>query len=243
MPTTPPLTLDVYGQTDQGIIRSDNQDALLMDTQHQIYAVADGLGGLSGGAQASMLAVERVKSLIAGDPPEEQPDLEYLFREMQNAVQEEGDKIEDELGMGTTFTMVNLRGNAMRIGHMGDSGIFLFRNEEVFQLTMDHTMAQEILDSQHATSRISIPEYYYHTLTRCLGQESDGGPDIFEHKIQQNDRYLLYSDGVTKVFNHEELLERIYQFNDAQSFVEFVIHMSNERGGPDNTTAIALFFS
>lgn len=235
------LNIRAYGQTDRGLVRDENEDNLFMDTFRHVYAVADGLGGLPGGAAASTIAVTRLAGFMENAQLNHRLPFEAIFNEIQDAVVEEGLKFDEEIGIATTLTLGQIMGTKLLMAHAGDTGVFLFRGSEVKQLTKDHTMAQDIIDRMRTTSQVSIPDYYHHTLTRCVGQTDGVEPDIYECELQAGDRLLMYSDGVTKTWEHAELQASFYLAEDPESLVRQIVDVGNERGGPDNITAIAIF--
>jgi len=102
-------------------------------------------------------------------------------------------------------------------------------------------MAQEMLDRLNPGEEAFIPEYFSHTLTRCIGQTGQIQTDVYHEVLEPGDRVLLFTDGVTKTMQMDELHEMIFATDNPQAFVQKVISLANERGGPDNVTAIAIF--
>lgn len=230
-----------FGLTDQGLLRDDNEDALLVDDSHRIYAVADGLGGLPNGAVASGLAIEMLRDITAELAPESRVNFVELFERINRGVFVRGHDLSEHLGIGTTLTAVQLWNGHLRVGHVGDTGVIVFNVRSWRQLTHDHTMAQEMIDNLGPGEHAYIPEHYSHTLTRCIGQTDAVEVDVREESLEGGERILIFSDGVTKTHSMEELHEMILEASGPESFVRDVIATANQRGGPDNTTAIALF--
>lgn len=237
------LTYQFFGQTDRGLMRSENEDALLMDPDYGLFAVADGLGGLPEGALASEMAVNLLQKIFRKTKPSA-PDFQLLFQDVNRQVFTEGRIHNSELGIGTTLTALQLVEDSIYIGHVGDSGAILYRKEaSPLPLTKDHTMAQDMLDRLRPGEHAYIPEYFHHTLTRCIGQTPSLQCDTSRHQVKSGDRILLYTDGVTKTIKPQEIVSRIHSFPDPQSLVDWIIQEGNARGGPDNITAIALFIN
>lgn len=231
-----------FGLTDQGMMRSDNEDSLMVDLKRGVYAVADGLGGLPEGSMASALAtdslIKQVKKLKNGD----MLDFDPLFTSINTDVFHKGQQISSEMGIGTTLTVAQIKDLRIHVGHVGDSGIVIFNSHSWRQITRDHTMAQDMLDRLRPGEHAFIPDYFSHTLTRCIGQLAQVDVDTYEYVAEPGERMLMFSDGVTKTMNMDEVHEEILKADDPRSFVEELIKTANERGGPDNVTAIALFF-
>lgn len=229
-----------YGKTDPGMVRARNEDALLVDEARGIYAVADGLGGLPEGALASSLAIANLKLALL-ETNGKMPDFDGIFHRINQIVFEEGIKIGAEMGIGTTLTALALRDQNGLIGHVGDCALFLLREGQIKQLTLDHTMEEEILATIGNGPTPHIPEHYAHTLTRCIGQPTGFKVDVFSFTVQPRDRLFLCSDGVTKVLSLGEIQAVAKRAAKPSHLVDALITEANDRGGPDNITAIAIF--
>lgn len=230
-----------HGISDKGLTRSVNDDSLMVEDAFCCYAVADGLGGLPEGALASRLAVEEVKRAISLTNGSDQPDFPAIFAEANERVQTEGQRINQDLGIGTTLTVAHFSDEQMHIGHIGDSGLVVFTPNTWVQITKDHTMAQDMLDRLNPGEHAFIPEYFNHTLTRCIGQNSPISTDTYDYKLEGTERVLLFSDGVTKTISMQELHEMVFNNSEPEQLVRKIIDLANERGGPDNVTAVAVF--
>ncbi len=236
------LSIQAYGQTDRGLIRDENEDNLMVDEFKYVFAVADGLGGLPEGSVASAIAVTRLREIAEKLTLNTALPFNEAFLDIHTAVIEAGNKIDPELGIATTLTALQIIDNEIVVCHIGDSGLFLLRGKEFRQLTKDHTMAQDIIDRMKTSQNVSIPDYYYHTLTGCIGQIGDDiTPDFFTFNIQAGDRLILYTDGVTKTWKRQELQASANIALTPEELVQQIITVANKRGGPDNTTAIAIF--
>jgi protein phosphatase len=242
MADTLTLRFNAHGQTDIGRMREHNEDALLALPKHAFFAVADGLGGLPEGAVASSLAVDCLKKWFDAPGRNGRIDLKTLFNLANTRVYDEGRVISTEVGIGTTLTAFKLSRGQIEVAHVGDSGLYLFRKgEPVQKLTTDHTMAEEMRARLRPGDNMYIPDYYTHTLTRCIGQAGELEVDLFTAPVQSGDRLLLYTDGVTKVFQEPELDKEAWLGDDPEKFVQRIIDIANDRGGPDNCTALAVF--
>ena len=235
------ITLETFGLSDIGKAREMNEDALLVDDKHQVFAVADGLGGLPRGALASSLTIQYVVQQVALMNPGVTVEWPAVFSYVNLRVYREGHKINREIGIGSTLTIARIEGKHMSVGHVGDCTIFLCRNTKFKKITRDHTMEEEIRSRLQPGEETYIPEYFTHTLTRCIGQQETIEVDIFERTLQKGDRILICSDGITKAVAPEELHEGISSSAQPEAFVRKIIATANHRGGPDNATGIAIF--
>ena len=169
-PSTPAVAA---GLTDRGRQRAKNEDGFICDPGHGLYAVADGLGGLPKGDLASKLALHELAEEIAKLPRDAEPDWQEIFTRLNKTVVKAGQKHTYD-GIGTTLTAMRECKGRLVVGHLGDSGLFVFSPDgSATQATIDHTMAQEMIDTHGGDIAQTIPENYYHTLTQCIGQHGE----------------------------------------------------------------------
>lgn len=223
-------------------MRSENEDSYFVSDAHQLFAVADGLGGLPEGSVASGLATEVIEEYLGDLAPGDAVDYTKMFERVNMRVFEKGRTISADMGIGTTLTVAQLTKEKLRIGHVGDTGLVVFGPDSWRQVTRDHTMAQDMLDRLRPGEHAYIPEYFSHTLTRCIGQLATIQVDTYEDEIEPGERALLFSDGVTKTMEMDEVHEKILAAESPKALVQDIIETANLRGGPDNVTAIAVFF-
>jgi len=242
MADTPTHSFRAYGQTDVGLMREQNEDAFLTLPKQGFFAVADGLGGLPEGALASSLAIQCLQKWFEAPGRNGKLDMRALFNLANARVYDEGRVVSSEIGIGTTLTAFRLTRGQIEIAHVGDSGLYLFRpGEPARKLTTDHTMAEEMRARLAPGDNMYIPDYYNHTLTRCIGQAGEVETDLLAVPVKAGDRLLLYTDGVTKVFEEKEIDEVARAHESPEKLVAHLITVGNERGGPDNITAIAIY--
>lgn len=235
------MQLDSHGISDIGLARRRNEDSFLVDRNRAAFAVADGLGGLPNGALASSTAITMLADALAGGVRPK--DLERLFKDINLEVYNLGQHLNPDTGIGTTLTVGVVDRDALEIFHVGDTAIYRFQRETWGQLTVDHTMEQEIRSRPDYNPQIPIPRRHSHVLTRCLGQIEDLPVDTVSVPLVSGDRILFCSDGVTLAITPDEIHQRIFQATSPDRAVRDLIDLANERGGLDNATAIALFVS
>lgn len=230
-----------YGITDRGRVREFNEDAFFVDDAHQVYAVADGLGGLPGGAEASKRIVELLRqSMDQIDATEERFDLAELIIGINQIISKEGLDAHPFTGAGSTLTLCQVVGDQLLIEHVGDSAAYLLRGGELEKLTIDHTMEQELIDQHGEEARQFMPPEYPHTLTRCVGQEGELRVDQTRLTIEKGDRVLLCTDGLNKVVTEDEISEVLSTDEELPEIVATLANLANSNEGPDNITIIAL---
>ena len=158
----------IYAKTHKGLVRPSNQDSLLV--AHNLYGVADGMGGHRGGETASRIAVQVVRNVLQGKTPEENS----LRISIEAANRRIFDMQRHELalaGMGTTFTMLWEGRTEMLIGHVGDSRAYLYRDGVLACRTEDHSVVAELVRNHVITPEMAKTHPYRSVITRALGTD------------------------------------------------------------------------
>lgn len=230
-----------YGITNQGKVRHTNEDALFIDEAHKVYAVADGLGGLPGGAQASQRIMQLLEQIMKRvDSSEECFDLAELINGINEIVAKEGLEAYPFTGTGSTLTIGQIVGDQLLIGHIGDSAAYLLRGEDLKRLTIDHTLAQEFINREGESARAAMPPEYLHTLTRCVGQGKTLRVDNARITIAGGDRLLFCTDGLDKVISSEAIKDELARKQSPEEACHQLTQMANDNEGPDNITVIVI---
>jgi serine/threonine protein phosphatase PrpC len=236
------MQISSHGITDQGKVRSANEDSFLIDDAHQVFAVADGLGGLPGGAEASQRIVELLKQTYQHvDSDEERADLGELMIGINKILTREGNEAHPFTGSGSTLTITQLIGDQLLIGHVGDSAAYHLRGDDFNKITIDHTMEQEFIERVGESARKMMPPEYPHTLTRCVGQNEALRVDQSRLTIAPGDRLLLCTDGLNKVVAKQQIHATLKADASPAAICQGLIDHANAEGGPDNITVIVLF--
>lgn len=223
-----------FGLTETGSVRTRNEDSYLLDTKQGLIAVADGLGGLPNGAQASRLALDILKQKLTRQPDRA---LVEVIAEVNEETRQIGYEL-DVSGFGTTLTMARfLPGKGtVEIAHVGDSAAYLVRDEEVHLLTHEHTVAARMVAAQFEEAAEAIPASAHHTLTQCIGQELYIDPQFIEIPIQKGDRIFLLTDGVTKPVNEAQLEQALVIKDSLERVCQALTFRIEIAGSPDNYT-------
>lgn len=238
------MQITSFGSTDRGQIRHANEDALFIDDAHQLYAVADGLGGLPGGAETSQRIVELLGQTMGRvNSDEERVDLSELIIGINRIVAKEGLDAHPFTGSGSTLTIGQIVGDQLLIGHVGDSAAYLLRDDTLEKLTIDHTMEQELVDRQGESARDFMPPEYPHTLTRCVGQGEVLRVDQTRIGLELGDCVLLCTDGLNKVLDHEQIKDELEAATSPEEACRNLVRIANEHDGPDNVTLIVVHIS
>ncbi|MCI5066499.1 Stp1/IreP family PP2C-type Ser/Thr phosphatase [bacterium] len=236
--------LSYASHTDVGKKREENQDSfgVIEREEGQVFVVADGMGGVRGGAIASQLAIEVFENSLADTlTPENYVSAVQLAND---SVFHRGVESPGLSGMGTTFIALCFSRTTLHVLHVGDSRAYRFRSGRVEQLTHDHTLIQELVDSGALTEEQAEDHPVSHMLTRSLGPADKVVPDclLMKDGPVSGDRYLLCSDGLYNLVEAEEIAELISGISDEEA-VHVLVDLANERGGTDNITVILVSVS
>ena len=230
-------------KTDVGLIRSGNEDNYLMIPERGIFVVADGMGGHAAGEVASEMAVQLIsrdlgslKGLTVDDAATR---MTQAIKTANAAIFERTISESDKRGMGTTTSVLVLHGaNRYLIGQVGDSRIYMLRDNRFHQLTKDHSYVQEQVDLGYLTPEQARTHPYANVITRCVGASADVMPDIFSGTVRPGDVFLLASDGLTGMVEDDALADILQAQGNPEKWVDKLVAEANRRGGLDNITCI-----
>ena len=224
--------------THVGNVRTSNQDKYGIASN--LLAVADGMGGHNGGEVAAEIAVT---TLTASNGFQSISEFAYLVQMAHHLIQARAQENENLDGMGTTLcalSKINMQETSHRIGavNVGDSRIYLYKYNELHQISTDHSLVQELIDS----GQISETEAQFHphrnVITRSLGHQPIIQVDAWEFDLILGDRYLLCSDGLTNEISDTEIAEILSTKPDPQDAADQLIQSALSNQGLDNVTAI-----
>ena len=235
--------------TDVGNVRSINEDSLRIIPSLNLAVVADGMGGHKAGDVASRMSVNTLcnfyeeQSLITQSLGQDQAfnSLAEAFSMANSEVYANSHQLEHCEGMGTTLLAASFQGEHVHIGHIGDSRLYRFARGTLEQLTIDHTLAVDLLaDNPGGT----VPAYSYHVLRKALGIESSCQPDLFITEASASEIYLLCSDGLCGVVDDSDIATILsLRSSNPEHCIETLIDVCLDNGGPDNVSVILVFVS
>jgi protein phosphatase len=231
-----------FAHSDIGRIRPENEDSFLCNESLGIFAVADGIGGLPAGAQASNLAVTTLQKIVSDHAAGQKLNYERILTEINEQVFRLGRTLSPQFGIGSTLTFAHLVGVKLHFGHVGDSTGLRLRSKALEQLTTDHTIENELRIRAARGEPLGLLMENRNALTRCIGQPPPLEPDYFAHTVLPHDRYLICSDGISRFVSPDEIAKVLSDAADPKAAVNALIDRANERGGLDNATGVAMFF-
>ena len=235
-------TLRAGAASDVGKVRRNNQDQFLVD--EPLYAVADGMGGAAGGAEASQTAVAALKEVFASDPTAD--GLADGVRGANRAVWELAREHPELRGMGTTMTAVALvtgdgaEGEVLAVANVGDSRVYLLRDGRLDQITEDHSVPEELVRAGRISPEEAASHPQRNMLTRVLGNEPEVEVDCFAIIPYSGDRLVLASDGLFNEVDHEEITSVARRQPDPQEAAAELVQMARDSGGNDNITVVVV---
>ncbi len=235
--------------SDTGKIRVINQDSYYICELDElpVFIVADGMGGHKAGEVASSIATETIKEMIYMNQEELLSEnfqipkfINEALSEANKRVYEKSSISEEYKGMGTTVTMAFIFKGELYIGHIGDSRAYLLRDNELLQLTQDHSLVAELVRNGSITEKDAINHPQKNVITRALGTDEEVKIDIFSREVLDGDVILLCSDGLTNMVSDEMIKEILLKSENIQDTCNLLIDTANDLGGLDNITAIII---
>lgn len=241
------MNLDLATATHPGRVRSHNEDCIAADADAGVAVLADGMGGHNAGEVASRMAVELVAANAKAerdracglDAAHWEAVVEAQIAAANAAIFDAAGGHRQYEGMGTTLVVALWHDGGVSYGHIGDSRLYLLRNGALEQLTRDHTIVQEQLESgalnreqaRHAPNR--------NVLTRAVGIDPKAEPDLGTRPLRSGDVYLLCSDGLTDMVPDEEIRETLLSCGvRIELAAQRLIERANASGGLDNISVI-----
>lgn len=238
------------GITDIGMKRKTNQDTIFLDSLHNLFIVADGMGGHNGGDTASALATQHIPQYIikniASDPVQIINDGIELANKI---IQEEASKNPELEGMGTTVVTFLFKGSSLYIGNVGDSRGYLINKGNLYQLTKDHSLVQEKLNMGIYNREQAAKDPKKNVLVRTVGFDTTAEVDVFQYKVSKNDLFINCSDGLHAKVSDADILFLVNKYipfpenatqDSVKKLTQALLDQANENGGNDNISVIVI---
>jgi serine/threonine protein phosphatase PrpC len=251
------MELSFWAATDVGRKRQHNEDNFLIDKKLSLFAVADGMGGHASGEIASQIAVtdfrnavEARKDLLDGYARHEDGiNTQDILAALENAVQQAGVTIfergkneREKRGMGTTLSALLLLGERAFIAHVGDSRVYMVRQNQTVQLTEDHSLVNELIRHGKVTREsLAASPYasYKNAVTRALGVYETTQVDTIDLEVLPGDQFLLCSDGLHAYLQDKDVTSFLAS-EHVTAIPQKLVDHANKGGGQDNITAVIL---
>ena len=245
--------LEIASCTDPGMVRSHNEDSIAADAARGIVVLADGMGGYNAGEVASGMAtsvlVSELQHILASvtpwqlDPRTNQEVAVRVVREQvlkaNASIYQAAQTQPQYAGMGTTLVVCLFFDNRMLVAHLGDSRLYRLRDGSFMQVTRDHSLLQEQIDSGLITPEQAKNAQHKNLVTRALGIDPTVEPEIHEYPVKPGDIYLLCSDGLCDMVDDEDIGMTLQALGaNLKLAAEQLVQMANDNGGRDNVSVI-----
>ncbi|HCJ08331.1 MAG: Stp1/IreP family PP2C-type Ser/Thr phosphatase [Lachnospiraceae bacterium] len=235
-----------YGQTDIGMVRSINQDSIFFSDKSvgnlpNLYIVADGMGGHKAGDYASAHAVswfvDYAKECKYANPI---TIMKTGIAKVNDMLLEMSATHSELSGMGTTFVAAVIVENKMYVANIGDSRLYVIHQGETKQITLDHSLVEELIRTGQLDRRRVRFHPEKNIITRALGTGKEAVPDFFEIALQNGEKVLLCSDGLTNMVEDDEIGTIVMGQRFVDKICEQLIERANYYGGKDNIGVVVV---
>jgi len=259
MPSVPPsplLKIVAAGATDIGRTRKHNEDAVLLRPDLHLYLLADGAGGHDAGNVASALATTSIAHSFETSQPEAETKPEFDefglptgARRLARAIQKANRDIVDiakasnrHRGMGSTVVAAaaSPKSGLLHIAHVGDSRCYRLRGGVLEQLTHDHSLLNEVLETRPELDDTILTKLPRHVVTRALGMLDALRVAVRTFEILAGDKYVLCSDGLTDVLGPDEIIASLNLEKTPEEEVSLLIEMAKDAGSRDNIAVVVI---
>ena len=245
--------LEIVSSTDPGMVRSHNEDSVASDAANGLVVLADGMGGYNAGEVASGMAttviiteMQQALAKVAANAVDEktqQPIAGPLVREQvlkaNTSIYQAAQSQPQYAGMGTTLIVCLFFDNRVLVAHLGDSRVYLLRDNEFKQVTRDHSLLQEQIDAGLITPEQAKHAQHKNLVTRALGIDPSVDPEIHEYPTKPGDIYLLCSDGLCDMVDDEDIGMTLQALGaNLPLCAQQLVQMANDNGGRDNVSVI-----
>ena len=236
--------MKVQAVTDVGRERSVNQDYVyysLTETGSlpNLFLVADGMGGHKAGDMASRYTVETFVSLVQDSTLKDPVSIiNNAVTQVNRRLLQKAAESENYEGMGTTLVAATVYDNILRVANVGDSRLYIFNQEDITQITRDHSLVEEMVSMGEINREQARNHEKKNIITRALGIQDEAQIDLFPFRVETGNRYLLCSDGLTNMVEDTELCRLISQKKDISEIGAELILKANKNGGLDNIAVV-----
>ena len=227
----------VFQATHVGKVRRNNEDSLIV-IEPETFVVADGMGGASAGEVASSMLVETVKNFLTNSPvPRDETTLIQAIARANQDIWNLSQQNEDYRGMGTTATILYLDGQKAYFAHVGDSRLYLLRNEVLSRITEDHSYVETLVRRGELTAEEARVHPMKNVLTQAVGAMPELQIDAANVPVMLNDVFLLCTDGLTNMVDDETIAHILqHEYNPADALINAAL----DNGGKDNVSVIVV---
>lgn len=242
-----PYKVSVYGLSDIGLVRQNNEDVWAQLPEDSFFVLADGMGGHQAGEIAAREAVDHLCEIFKKTKESHatfslQEAQAFIFESIQQVnefVYHLGHNYSDFKGMGTTLCCVWVREDGIIYGNVGDSRIYRLREKKLEQLTQDDSLLRELINSGQINEEQAGNFLYKNIITKAIGTESSLEPTVYTNSLIAGDTILMCSDGLTDLLTRDEICQVMIHSKESD-IARYLVKAAKLRGGYDNITVVVI---
>ena len=241
------MIYEICTETNTGLARDNNEDAVAFDPATRLCILADGMGGYNAGEIASGMAVAFIKSEMSrwlsqagrhANVKEVRRAMEICVENANHSIFNAANSNPQYTGMGTTLVVGVFQDDKLILGHIGDSRCYRLRGTEFQQITKDHSLLQEQIDAGLITPEQALTSLNKNLVTRALGVEDTVSVELHEHRVEDGDIYVMCSDGLSDMVNDAAIARIMTEGSPLEQKAKELIAIANEAGGRDNISVV-----
>ena len=241
------MIYEICIQTDTGLARDNNEDAVAFDPLTQLCILADGMGGYNAGEIASGMASAFIKSEMGrwlsqagkhANSKEVRRAMEICVENANHSIFNAANSNPQYTGMGTTLVVGVFQDDRLMLGHIGDSRCYRLRGTVFQQITKDHSLLQEQIDAGIITPEQALTSLNKNLVTRAMGVEDAVMLDVSEHRTEADDLYLMCSDGLSDMVRDADIAGILLGDGSLEQKAKQLISAANGAGGRDNISVL-----
>ena len=223
-------------RTDVGKVRANNQDAPIVSEKLRLYGVADGMGGHKGGEVASTSARDDLLRELEGKTPSVAA-LSGAIEEVNRQIYHQQEHDDALTGMGTTLSVLWMSDNFVYIGRVGDSRVYLLRDGEFKQMTLDHSLVEQLVREGVLTEEEAQNHPMRNIITRAIGTDESVEVDVVVEERRKGDLWLACSDGLHGLVDDRQMRDALRQYAPEKA-ADVLLKAALDAGGRDNVTLV-----
>ncbi|WP_332777961.1 Stp1/IreP family PP2C-type Ser/Thr phosphatase [Polaromonas sp.] len=241
------MIYEICTETDPGLTRDNNEDAVAVDALTGLCILADGMGGYNAGEIASGMATAFIKSEMGrwlsqagrhANAKEIRRAMEICVENANHSIFNAANSNPQYTGMGTTLVVGVFQPARLMLGHIGDSRCYRLRGSELQQITKDHSLLQEQMDAGLITPEQAQTSLNKNLVTRALGVEDTVLLEVNEHRVEDGDIYLMCSDGLSDMLNDQGIAGILRGSGSLDQKARQLVVAANDNGGRDNISVL-----
>lgn len=241
------MIYDFCTRTHTGLLRANNEDAVVVDPVTRLAVLADGMGGYNAGEVAASMATAFIHAELGrwlaqagrhANSREVRRAMEICVDNANRSIFNAANTNPHYSGMGTTLVVGVFQNTRVMLGHIGDSRCYRLRGHVLAQITRDHSLLQEQLDAGLITPQQAAVSTQKNLVTRALGVEDAVLLEVNEHRVEPGDLYLMCTDGLSDMLEDEAIAAIVTSDLPIDAMADRLLAEANARGGRDNITVL-----